>query len=265
MTTCETLPLPGFEPMASDPLKPSAGASRAKTSRSLVRVQVLTESEAAYGVNMRVWLASFDRATSSWKTSGLSGVEDLPQFSETLPRSGMTLNGTLYLLPPLVRLIYASGSGSSPAPLSTPTASMGDRGGRGDLLQQLRGNNSPTGHYKALLPTPTTDMVTNRIKPYAQGGTPLTMALMPTPTVQDAEQAGGAGCIDRGNRGLSLYAAAKRGLLPSPGASDARNAADYSNGSRDHSPQLRHLGSGRLNPRFVESMMRLPQDWTLPD
>lgn len=100
MTTCETLPLPGFETTASDPLKPSAGASRARTSRSLVRVRVLTESEAAYGANMRVWLASFDRATSSWKTSGLSGVEDLPQFSETLPRSGIALSG-IASLPPL--------------------------------------------------------------------------------------------------------------------------------------------------------------------
>jgi hypothetical protein len=139
---------------------------------------------------------------------------------------------------------------------------MGERGGRGDLLQQLRGNNTPTGHYKALLPTPTTDMVTNRTKPYAQGGTPLTMALMPTPPV----------CGNYNRAGLSkasgdgLITHLKRSqLLPSPGASDARNASDYSDGLRGHSPQLRHLGNGRLNPRFVESMMRMPPNWTLPD
>lgn len=137
------------------------------------------------------------------------------------------MSADMYLLPPLVSLIYGSGSGSSP-----------------------------------LLPTPTTDMVSNRTKPYAQGGMPLTLALMPTPTVCGNYNAKGASPTS----GDGLITHLKRvALLPSPGASDARNASDYSDCSRGHSPQLRHLGSGRLNPRFVESMMRLPQDWTLPD
>lgn len=270
MTTCDSLPLPGFEPTASTTSTRSAGASRARTSRWLARVRVLTESEAAYGESMRGWLANYDRASSSWKTLELCGLEDSPKFSETLPRSGMTRAGNLYLLPPLVRLIYATGCGSS---------------------------------QSALLPTPTQDAATVRKKPYAQGGTPLTAALLPTPTAQDAEAAGGQRCMDEGRRGLSLHAAGSRGLiptptasdangsgsrntatskahpgtsltdwargdggrgrlLPSPGASDARNAADYSDAWRGHSPQLRHLGSGLLNPRFVEAMMLLPSGWT---
>lgn len=38
--------------------------------------------------------------------------------------------------------------------LPTPRATDGDRGGRGDLIQAMRGNASPSGHF-ALLPTPT--------------------------------------------------------------------------------------------------------------
>lgn len=271
MTTCATLPLPGFEPMESSESTPSAGASPARTSARPARVPAWTVSDPASGENMRVSLASYDPASCSWRTLGLYAVEDSPLFSETLPRSGMTRSGTLYLLPPLVRLTSVIVSGSSrplPTPiaadhdsgawspagrgpnllgaisqtpsalLSTPTATMGERGGRGDLIQQLRGNSSPSGHYKAL---------------------------PPTPLASDCEQAGGIKAYMDGVRGLSLTTWARidsKTLLPTPQAEDHRNCADYSDGSRAHSPQLRHLGSGRLNPRFVEWMMGYPPGWT---
>lgn len=235
MTTCETLPLFDSVTLESGLSTPSAADSRAKTSRWLEAVQVCSESEADFGESSPAWLASFDHASRSWRTSGLFEAEDSPQFSQTLPRSGMTRNGTLYLLPPLVRLIYASGCGSS-----------------------------------QLLPTPTQDSATMRTGRYAQGGMPLSLAatrLMPTPLASDAEQAGGLSAYERGTRGLSLTTWARldvgsRPMLPTPQAQDHRNCADYSDGSRGHSPQLRHLGSGRLNPRFVEWMMGFPPGWT---
>lgn len=165
MTTCETLPLFDCEPTASETSTPSAAASPARTFRSRAAVQVLTESAAAYGESSPVWLASFDPSSCSWRTSGLCLAEDLPLFSQTLPRSGMTRNGTLYLLPPLVQITYATGSGSRP-------------------------------------------------------------------------------------------------LLPTLQAQDFRNCADYSDGSRGHSPQLRHLGKGRLNPSFCLWFMGFPANWT---
>lgn len=206
MTTSGTLPLPGFEPMESSPSKRSAADSHARTSRWLAEVRVLTESEAAYGETSPASLASFDRASRSWRTSGLFAVEDSPQFSATLPRSGMTRSGTLYLLPPLVRLIYATGSGSSPSMLPTPTASDAENSGSRNTT---------------------------------------TSAAHPGLSLTDwARQDGGRGR-----------------LLPTPSASDERNCADYSDGSRGHSPQLRHLGRGRLNPRFVLWMMGYPPGW----
>jgi len=199
-----TLPLPGFEPMESEST-PCAEASRAKTSRWLEEARVLTESEAAYGESTPVWLASYDPVSQSWRTSGLLPVEDSPEFSQTLPRSGWMRSGTLFLLLPLVRLIYATGAGSSP--------------------------------------------------------------LLPTPTASDANNSGSRNtATSKAHPGVSLTDWArgdggKGRLLPTPQAQDFRNCADYSSGSRGHSPQLRHLGSGRLNHLFVAWMMGFPESW----
>lgn len=241
MTTSGTLPLPGFALTASSPSRQSAADSRARTSRWLAAVQVLTESEAAYGASSPVSLASFDRASRSWRTSGLFAVEDSPQFSATLPRSGMTRSGTLYLLPPLVRLIYATGSGSSPSMLPTPTAQDAEAAGGNGATN--RGTRGLSLHQAA------------------------SRNLIPTPTASDAETSGSRNTTtSAAHPGLSLTDWARqdggRGrLLPTPSASDERNCADYSDGSRGHSPQLRHLGRGRLNPRFVLWMMGYPPGW----
>lgn len=255
MTTSETLTLPGFEPTESSELKPSAGASRAKTFRWLAEARVLKESEADSGESAAVSLASFCPSTSSWKTSGLSGLEDLPKFSATLPRSGMTRSGTLYLLPPLVRLIYASGSGSSlnAAMIPTPSAqNCKDPGSAESILSRRQRMSEKHGNNGFGL----------NLAQAARCG------LIPTQTASDANGSGSRNTANsKAHPGVSLmdWARGDGGtgrLLPTPQAQDFRNAADYSDGSRGHSPQLRHLGSGLLNPRFVEWMMRLPSGWT---
>lgn len=262
----------------------------------------MTESEADYGESTPVWLASFDRASCSWRTSGLFAAEDSPLYSETLPRSGMTRSGTLSLLPPLVRLIYGTGSGSL---LPTPRAADHDSGpwtppnGQGQNLRAAllptpmhsdvdRPRRSPGSIERGggpklldvLLPTPTANDygTTNNGKrgdgsTYATKGKPSlsTMArrgLIPTPTAGDANSSGSRNtATSKAHPGVSLtdWARGDGGtgrLLPTPQAQDHRNCADYSDGSRGHSPQLRHLGRGRLNPRFVEWMMNFPEGWT---
>jgi hypothetical protein len=92
---------------------------------------------------------TFDPDTWCWRTLQLSLDGEPDVFSETWPRAGMTRNGTAYRLQPLAPLTGGTGSGSLP----TPAATMADRGGRGDLLQVVRGNPSPSGHFK--WPTPT--------------------------------------------------------------------------------------------------------------
>lgn len=125
MSTSEPLPLPGFAPTASTESTPSAAGSPARTSARPARVPAWTVNDPACGESLRASLASFDPKSRSWRTSGLFAVEDSPLFSQTLPRSGMTRSGTLYLLPPLVHLTSVIASGSS-RHLPTPTARLGD-------------------------------------------------------------------------------------------------------------------------------------------
>lgn len=207
--------------------------------------RVLVASEAAHGETSLVSLAKFDPSSRSWRTSGLFAVEDSPLFSATLPRSGMTRSGTLYLLEPLVRHIYGTGSGSSPI-VPTPTAN--DANGSGSRN---------TANSKAHPGVSLTDWARG------DGGTGR---MLPTPT------AASYGSTNNGKRGdgstyktagtPSLETMARHGMLPTPQASDWKNGADYSDGSRGHSPQLRRLSPGRLNPRFVEWMMRYPIGFT---
>lgn len=307
MTTFDNLTLPGFDPLASGESTPCAEGSHARTSARRARVPAWTVSDPDSGESTRAYLASFDRESRSWRTSVLCGLEDLPEFSQTLPRSGSMLNGTLYLLPPLVRLTSVIASGSSLS-LPTPTRGLGNRGAAG-AWKPPHGTGMNLRAAVELLPTPTATSygsnqgggagrvgpVRHSLQGMAQRG------LLPTPTAQDSQPAGGAACIAKGNRGHSLTSAARLlptptssdangsgsrntatsnahagvsltdwaredggtgRLLPTPQAQDHRNCADYSDGSRGHSPQLRHLGSGRLNPRFVEWMMGLPPGWT---
>ena len=85
-----------------------------------------------------------------------------------------------------------------------------------------------------LLPTPTEDCMNPRDKKYAQGGTPLTLAI--------------------------------HDLLPTPRASDERKHWRTENwkGSDLGSEMNHRLGKrSHLNPHFVEEMMGFPKGWTL--
>lgn len=80
-----------------------------------------------------------------------------------------------------------------------------------------------------LWPTPTRDSVISRDRPYAQGGMPLSLAAR---------------------------------LVPTPGANDWRSGKGFSPEGRGHSPQLRHLADGMLNPEWIEWLMGFPIGWT---
>lgn len=121
-----------------------AEGSHAKTSatpgpRKAIRWD-LTVSVRDSGQNSPELWASWNRDTSSWKTPQNSIFGDFSEFSETLPKSGMALNGSLYKLPPLVRLT----EGQEHSLWRTPTA----RDGRGlsakSWRERLKGDTTPT-------------------------------------------------------------------------------------------------------------------------
>ncbi len=125
--------------------------------------------------------------------------------------------------------------------LPTIRASDGERGGRGDLIQAVRGN--PNRHYR-LLPTPR--VTTN----------------------------GGSGRHRGDNRGrLEDEVHNPERLLPTPTARDWRTGdrpenrrARMKQGGEWHSPNLNDVAApgGRLNPEWVEWLMGFPIGWTEP-
>ena len=84
------------------------------------------ENAAACGSTWREWFARLDQSGSLWRTRQCSFLEDLEQFSETWPRSGLMRHGQCFPLPKLERLTYERGYGYEP----TPIRSDGDGGVR---------------------------------------------------------------------------------------------------------------------------------------
>jgi hypothetical protein len=71
--------------------------------------------------------ATYDPATSSWRTSQGTFPWGSDKYSQTWPRAGMTRNGIAYRLPPSAPRTYAIASSSSPnAPARWPTATTSD-------------------------------------------------------------------------------------------------------------------------------------------
>lgn len=90
--------------MESDPSTSSRADSRARTLASREsREEWAQERGLGYGQRLPDWLANYDPATSSWRTSQLCFVAlpdgqglGLAEFSETWPSAGMMLNGKTY-------------------------------------------------------------------------------------------------------------------------------------------------------------------------
>ena len=102
------------EEATSNPSMSSAADSPAKTSATPAGARDRRRTLGSLVASTPDSLASYDPATSSWRTSQLSLLEDSSVFLETWPRSGMTRNGTAYRLRPLAPLTDATGSGSWP-------------------------------------------------------------------------------------------------------------------------------------------------------
>lgn len=107
----------------SDQLMLSAEDFPVRTSAPPVAKPESTVRAAAYGDSSPVLLASFDPASSSWRTSQISLValasglaHGLDEFSETWPRSGLMRSGTAFLLEPLAPLTSATEPGLWPTP-----------------------------------------------------------------------------------------------------------------------------------------------------
>ena len=134
----------------------SAEDSPAKTSATRASAPASTASAADCGPSTPELLASYDPATSSWRTSQLCLGGDLDEFSETWPRSGLMRNGIAYRLPPLVPLTAATEYGSWPTPVSNGSVARITMGAALKEAARKGENNSLATRVAARMwPTPT--------------------------------------------------------------------------------------------------------------
>lgn len=241
----------------------SAAGSPARTSASRDEALALRVSAAACGLSMPGSLASYDPATSSWRTSQLCLDGGLERFSETWPRSGLTRSGTAYPLRPLARPTDATASGLWP----TPTCSDQNTG---SATSERR--DRPYGICLAdaarIWPTPkrSDDRIgmPNRVgNPARHGGWNLNdwVARWPTPTISGNHNRKGASATS----GDGLSEAVQ--VWPTPAARDYRSPSlkagtdEYFRKPTSGLP-LNDAVGGALNPTWVEWLMGLPAGWT---
>lgn len=204
----------------------------AKTSASQARAQASAANAPACGLTWRGSLARFDLASSSWRTVQPSLLGDSDECSVTWPRSGMTADGQCWELPMSGRRTSATDSGLWPTPNALPASN--------DLNLQCSGDGrtkpNKLGWAVAVSkwPTPVASDTSSRSKPYAQGGTPLSLAVKwPTPTA--VTSSGGAALCKWGGSGSREML--KKIVTPT---------------------EL----NGALNPTWVEWLMGWPLGWT---
>jgi hypothetical protein len=148
----------------------------------------------------------------------------------------------------------------------TVRSTDGERGGRGDLIQAIRGN--PNSHYK-LWPTPIHSEARQGYQNRDNGkkGTQKSLttvvieSMWPTPTVCGNYNRKGASA----NSGDGLATAVKAFPTPrTPSKSGGGTGLDGGAGSRSMltEQERKELCGGSLNPTWVEWLMGWPLGWT---
>jgi len=102
--------------ITSRPSMSSAADSRVRTSVRPASGKALTAHGLVFGETSAVSWASYDRATSSWRTSQRCLTGEWAELSETWPTSGMTRSGRLYPRAPWVPHTHASACSFWPTP-----------------------------------------------------------------------------------------------------------------------------------------------------
>lgn len=121
-------------PQASTASTPSSAVSPAKISAWQALARAWTASAAAFSSRSSASLASFDPASSDWRTSQQLLFEGGGGLLERLPRWGMTSGGELWELTTLVAPTAASAGGAWPTATAESAESAGAHRGKLDTL-----------------------------------------------------------------------------------------------------------------------------------
>lgn len=265
MTTCERSQQTLFD-ATELPLMSSAAASPARTLASLESALASKVRDLVCGANTGASLASYDRASSSWKTCQACLVSGFQPFSETWPRSGMMRHGTAYQLQPSAPLTDGIVSGLLPMPTPTAKANM------------MAPSMQKWAAHKNLWPTPAASVTNltehpnswqaraNRLKERGINGNgagmPLTVAVKPWPTPTSSLGTKGGRVTPRKSReGGTLIEAVSARRFRTPTSADARGKSGTM--VKGKQMQLVDQVSGSLNPTWVEWLMGFPLGWTV--
>lgn len=222
-------------------------ASPVRTSAPQGAVKESPGSEADSGWKWHESSVKYDLDSRSWKTRQCSLLGDLEPASETWPRWGIMRDGESWELSTPALLTSENESGYWPTPRTTgldggsnslkaakargigPTirAADGERGGRGDLIQAIRGNENT--HDK----------------------------LWPTPNQRDWKDTGATqGNRKSPNLGTMVH------QFATPQARDYRTGSTDRWENPERSRNLNDQIGGQLNPSWVAWLMGWPIEWT---
>ena len=245
-----TMYVPSTDDLGAELLMSYLAGFRAKTSARQVMAQDSPAVEVVCGGNTPESLAKSSLITSSSKTVPSCELAALSESSKNLPPSGTMRNGWYSPQKRSVPGICVSECGLS---LPTPRSTDGDRGGRGDLLQAVRGNKN--SHFK-LLPTP---------QAYSKGNSKSMPGITALDIAVRPELAKHAVRAKERRRGSI-------GMIPTPTArlGDAQRQPSPESGQKRYDKGRRNLedfqaitgGGGPLNPMWVEWLMGWPLGWT---
>jgi hypothetical protein len=240
---------PSTGSLGADVLTWCLAASPARTSAPQGAAKESPGSEADSGWKWPESSVKFDPASRSWKTRQCSLLGDLEPASGTWPRWGIMRDGESWELSTPALLTSGRESGYWPTPRTTgldggsnsrkaakargmwPTirAADGERGGRGDLIQAIRGNEN--SHYK----------------------------LWPTPCASEARQ--GLQIRREGKKG-SQQSLSTAVVFATPQARDYRTGSTDRWENPERSRNLNDQIGGQLNPNWVAWLMGWPIEWT---
>lgn len=210
-------------------------ASPVRTSRQLGKVPASQAPAPAYGLKCTESFAKYTPATHSWKTPQCSLLEDLDEYSETWPKSGIMLHGACWELPTAAPPTAGTESGFLHM-MPTPTACNAPNKG------------SNTHGPKSLLEVARTDW-----NPEETWRTPQASDWKHTGYSEEA-------LARRRAKGRQLSLAASI-MYPTPTCQDASNNGGKAQTERN-TPPLNAVVGGALNPVWVEWLMGWPLGWT---
>jgi len=264
------------------PSMSSVGGSRARTFHSLASVLASKVRDLVCGRSTGGLLASYDPASSSWRTSQACLVSGWEPFSETFPRSGMMLSGTVYQLVPSAPLTDGIGYGLWP----TPDASVAQYGEGTETWLERRervkltakngnGMGMPLTIAVQLWPTPVASNNRKSAKALASSennGRRTGGGNSSPPGLEQAVELA-EGIFPEEMIGLTLPPATEQMIQhfwPTPNAGDYKAGMSNAPGRQQHSlPRtvgiVEGVSSGKrggLNPTWVEWLMGFPLKWT---